>query len=62
MSHIPLVEIRLREDECLPIEDMLYYAHLPNKERLHSERIMIEYYPEERRAVITAVEYREKKC
>jgi hypothetical protein len=36
MSHIPLVEIRLREDECLMIEDMLYYTHLPNKERLHS--------------------------
>lgn len=61
MSHIPLIVVRLNGDDCLIVEDMLYHSYLPQKERLHSKRIMIEYYPEEKRAVITAVEYEDKK-
>jgi hypothetical protein len=61
MGHIPLVSIKLEGNECFPIDDMLYYAKLPNKERLHSKRITIEYYPEKKCANILAVEYKEEK-
>jgi hypothetical protein len=61
MGDVPLVFIRLTGDETLGIEDMLAHAGLPNRERLHSKRITIEYYPEEKRATVVAVKYQENK-